>query len=112
MPTYNKLVRDNIPDIIASSGRSYTVKTLSNDDFVRELHKKAKEELIEYLKAAEDGIASNSDAIEELADLLEVIYTLGDLHGASKEELEQVRKQKAEERGGFKQRLYLMDVED
>jgi predicted house-cleaning noncanonical NTP pyrophosphatase (MazG superfamily) len=51
-------------------------------------------------------------AIEELADVLEIIHALAEYHGASIEKVEKVRAQKAEERGGFKEKIFLMEVED
>ena len=50
--------------------------------------------------------------MEELADLLEIIYSLAEVHDASPEELEQIRSEKAEKRGGFQDRLFLINVED
>lgn len=54
---------------------------------------------------------NTEDAIEELADVLEIIHGLADYHGASIEKVEEIRKQKAETRGGFKNRIFLIDVD-
>jgi predicted house-cleaning noncanonical NTP pyrophosphatase (MazG superfamily) len=56
------------------------------------------EELHEYLE---------SGSIEELADLVEVVYALLDCAGVSRDEFEEIRKAKFEERGGFKKKLLL-----
>ncbi|MBO8173101.1 MAG: nucleoside triphosphate pyrophosphohydrolase [Bacillaceae bacterium] len=107
MPVYNKLIRDKIPAIIHQTGKSYQVKTLSAQEYRTELRKKGREELEEYMQAEDDR-----SAVEELADLMEVIYALSEVHGSSTEELEEIRKRKAEERGGFQEKLFLIEVED
>jgi len=76
-------------------------------EYIEELKKKSKEELQEYLNAASD-----EEALAELADLLEVIVTLSEIHGSSYEKLEKIRQDKLFERGGFKERIYLQEVKD
>jgi predicted house-cleaning noncanonical NTP pyrophosphatase (MazG superfamily) len=44
--------------------------------------------------------------------LLEVMHSLAAYHGYDFSEIEEIRKRKAEERGGFENRIYLIDVED
>ncbi|MBX9975191.1 nucleoside triphosphate pyrophosphohydrolase [Cytobacillus firmus] len=107
MPTYNKLVRDRIPEIIERSGKKYTTRVLDQTEYIKELKKKSFEELEEYTNAEND-----EEALEELADLLEIIYALAETHGASIEKVEELRKQKAEERGGYKEKMFLIEVED
>ncbi|MGE6753632.1 nucleoside triphosphate pyrophosphohydrolase [Rossellomorea sp. NPDC071047] len=107
MPTYNKLVRDKIPQIIKSSGKEFSKKILNDEDYIKYLKEKAYEELDEYCGAEEDG-----EAVEELADLLEVIRTLAKQHGATIEEVDAVRKDKAMKRGGFHEKVFLFEVED
>lgn len=107
MITYNKLVRDKIPEIIAESGKKAETKILSNEEFLLELQKKAKEELSEYLNAK-----TEQESVEELADLLEIIRSLAVLHGASFDDLEEVRRKKAADRGGFEKKIFLIGVEN
>jgi predicted house-cleaning noncanonical NTP pyrophosphatase (MazG superfamily) len=104
---YNKLVRDRIPEIIKSSGKLCKIRILHEDEYVRELRKKAFEELEEYMSAKDD-----ESAIEELADVLEIIHSLAEYHGVSIEKVEEVRVQKAEKRGRFKEKIFLIEVED
>ena len=101
--TYNKLVRDLIPDIIEASGKSCRTRILSDEEYLKMLDAKLDEELQEY---HEDG------SIEELADLYELIRTIAVARGYSIGELEVVRKAKAEKRGGFDKRIFLIDVSD
>ncbi|WP_078553771.1 nucleoside triphosphate pyrophosphohydrolase [Bacillus alkalicellulosilyticus] len=107
MPVYNKLVRDKIPEIIAKAGKSFRTKQLTDDEFVIELQRKLKEEIDEYIGAQGHGLA-----IEELADILEIIHALAEVHHSSIEEIEEVREEKAKERGGFQEKIFLIDVED
>jgi len=99
--TYNKLVRDYIPDIIRSSGKSCTTEVLSDENYLRMIDAKLDEELAEY---------HESGSIEELADLLEVIYAAASARGFSPEEVEQVRVRKAHERGSFNRKILLKEV--
>lgn len=107
MPIHNKLVRDRIPEIIETTGKKFTTRILDNKEFIQELRKKSFEELQEYIDSK-----NNEEALEELADLLEIIHALSEYHGADIKKLEEIRKQKAEKRGGFKEKIYLMEVED
>ncbi|RAV17807.1 nucleoside triphosphate pyrophosphohydrolase [Paenibacillus contaminans] len=107
MPTYNKLVRDRIPEIIAGNGKTCSTRILDESEYRAELRKKLAEELHEYLEAAND-----TGAMEELADILELLQALTAVHGSNVEQLEAIRANKAEKRGGFKERIFLIDVED
>ena len=97
---YNKAVRDRIPEIIEQSGDTCNVKTLSDSEFLEALEKKLEEELTEY---------QQSKSVEELADILEVIYRIAKLKEVSKEELETARNNKVKTRGGFAKNLFLIN---
>ncbi|MGJ9457418.1 nucleoside triphosphate pyrophosphohydrolase [Oceanobacillus sp. CF4.6] len=107
MPTYNKLVRDRIPEIIKKSGKDLQTETLNQDRYILELKKKLNEEVEEYQTAA-----TKEDALEELADVLELMYALTNVHGYSIEEVEKIRAEKAEKRGGFDEKIFLIEVKD
>ncbi|MDT3416774.1 MULTISPECIES: nucleoside triphosphate pyrophosphohydrolase [Brevibacillus] len=107
MPIYNKLIRDRIPEIIAATGKRYTTSVLSDEEYLVKLREKCQEELDEYNSAKSDR-----ESLEELADVLEVVYALARVHGASPRDLEEIRRSKAEKRGGFEQKLFLHEVED
>lgn len=98
---YNKLVRDLIPEIIQSSGKSCITAILSDEDYLRMIDAKLDEELAEYHK---------DQNIEELADLLEVLYAAARARGYTLEQLEAVRTEKAANRGTFEKRLLLKEV--
>lgn len=98
---YDKLIRDRIPEIIEGDGKRAVTEVLDDLAFKRYLDIKLEEELKEYLVA---------DSVEELADLVEVVYALLDLKGVSIEEFERLRKDKASKRGSFTKRLVLKEV--
>lgn len=101
--TYNKLVRDNIPQIIKASGKQCIVEVLSDTDYLKMLDTKLDEELLEYHK---------DQNIEELADLLEVLRACAVARGYSVDDLEQIRADKAEKRGGFEKKILLKEVSE
>ena len=101
--TYNKLVRDRIPEIIESSGKTCLTATLSEEAYLHMLDQKLNEELTEY---------QESKSMEELADLIEVIAAVAKARGCSWEELLRIRNQKRGKRGGFEKRILLMEVSD
>ncbi|KHL93066.1 phosphoribosyl-ATP pyrophosphohydrolase [Paenibacillus sp. IHB B 3415] len=103
---YPKLVRDGIPALIAANGQTCRTRIMDEEEYIRELRAKLHEELAEYLREDNDG-----QALEELADLLEVIRALAVTHGGDSGILEQIRAEKAERRGGFKERILLLQVE-
>ena len=100
---YNKLIRDKIPQIIEDSGKKAIVERVSGQEYLDLLNAKLAEELQEYL---------DSQRVEELADLVEVIYAISDYKGVSRQEFEDIRKQKVEERGAFRDKLLLKEVID
>ena len=98
---YNKLVRDRIPEIIEASGKSCVTEILSEKAYLRLVDAKLDEELAEY---------HSDQNIEELADLLEVIYAAAMARGYTLEQLESVRAAKAEKRGAFANKILLKEV--
>ena len=107
MPIHNKLVRDKIPQIIKESGKTPVTKILNEKEYITELRKKSQEELQEYLTAETD-----QEALEELADLLEIIHALAKVHGSTIEEVDKIRVEKAAKRGGFTDKVFLIEVQD
>jgi len=107
MTIYNKLVRDKIPEIIKSSGKEFRTKLLNEGEYIKELKTKLNEETTEYIEAKTD-----EQALEELADVLEIIHSMAVVHGSNFEEVEGIRKAKHLKRGGFQEKIFLIDVED
>ena len=96
---YNKLVRDNIPDIIRKEGYISKTEILTDKRFLSELDKKLSEEVGEYQESKE---------LEELADILEVIYAICSARGYTLDELMRVKDEKQLKRGGFSKKLFLI----
>lgn len=101
MTVYNKLVRDKIPEIIERGGETPNIRTLDEAEYVRLLHAKLDEEVDEFHRDRN---------IEELADILEVVYALADSIGC-REELRETYRKKHEARGGFADRIFLISKE-
>ena len=96
---YNKLVRDKIPTIINAQGKKANIRILTDEEYLRALEAKLDEEVSEFHK---------DQNLEELADILEVLYALAENLGHSKEELLEAREKKHRERGGFRDRVFLI----
>ncbi len=93
-----KLIRDKIPELIRASGETPVLRTLENEEYTVCLEEKLDEEVGEFHKDRN---------LEELADILEVVYALCENLGHSKAELTQVYEKKHAARGGFEQRFFL-----
>lgn len=87
---YQKLVRDNIPTIIEKNGETCVTRTLSDKEY-------------------EDALMNKLQ--EEMADVMEVMYAMGKTCAVSKREIEQVRSQKAAEKGTFSKKIFLVSTE-
>jgi predicted house-cleaning noncanonical NTP pyrophosphatase (MazG superfamily) len=98
---YNKLIRDRIPEIIESSGKTAIVEKVQGEDLLDLLNKKLFEELKEY---------EESNEVEELADLVEVVQAILDYKGVTIEDFNKIREKKNESRGAFKEGLLLIEV--
>ncbi len=92
-----KLVRDKIPEIIKADGKEPITRVLSEQEFLNELDKKLNEEVEEY---------QADKSLEELADVLEIVYTICESRGYAIEDLMEIKAQKKDKRGGFKDRIY------
>ena len=105
--TYNKLVRDRIPEIIEGNGEKPVIRILGEDEYKTELETKLNEEYHEVL-----GTMTSEERIEELADMLEIISALAVLEGRTLDDVVEVAKQKSLKRGGFERRIFLEKVEE
>ncbi|GGN89482.1 nucleoside triphosphate pyrophosphohydrolase [Haloarcula pellucida] len=100
---YDKLVRDRIPEIIEKNGEEPITHTIERDEYATRLLEKLDEEVDEYREGCD---------IEELADILEVVHAIRKERGVTVEELQEIREQKAEQRGRFEDRIILDSVEE
>lgn len=99
---HEKLVRDRIPEIIAKAGKTPVIRVLPEAEYLAALDAKLTEELAEY---------QADKSPEELADLLEVLMAAAEARGYGFEQIERIRQEKAEKRGGFRDRIWLEYVE-
>ena len=101
---YNKLVRDNIPEIIKGNGGEPYTRILDDEVYKKELEKKLNEEYHEVLEA------TGKERVEELADMIEIIKSLAQLEDSTLDEVIEVAQEKAQKRGAFKDKIYLEKV--
>jgi predicted house-cleaning noncanonical NTP pyrophosphatase (MazG superfamily) len=94
----SKLIRDRIPEIVEKKGEKIITHIAGEQEYQEALESKLYEEVDEFLK---------DPSIGEAADVLEVLYTICALKGIDLEMLEEVRKKKLKERGGFEERIML-----
>lgn len=99
---YNKLVRDKIPDIIRNQGEQPNIRILEDAEYRVNLERKLDEEVTEFHR---------DQTLEELADILEVVFALAESKGASKAELLKMYQEKHDKRGGFRDRIFLISKE-
>ena len=102
---YNKLVRDQIPNIIAADGGQPSTRVLDHASYKRALRSKLLEEAKEAESASDEQLAS------ELADVLEVLRALAKAHDMKWEDIEFQATRKRAERGGFDRRIFLEHVD-
>lgn len=101
--TYNKLVRDKIPEEINNlEGRKANYRILEDNEYIQELDKKLFEEAHEFIE---------EHSVEELADLMEVIETIMETKNISHNDVEIARELKNKKKGSFKDKVYLINVE-
>lgn len=99
---YGKLVRDKIPQIIEADGVNPEIRILDKAEKEKELRRKLVEESNELANAKDAG-----GIRKEAADVLEVLYAIIDNNEMTLNEVEDVRIERAESRGGFSQGIYL-----
>ena len=101
MTVYEKLVRDKIPELIRAGGETPHIRILEDEEYHRHLETKLDEEVKEFHR---------DQNLEELADILEVVYALAEEYGG-REELLRLYEKKHEARGGFRERIFLISKE-
>ena len=102
---YNKLVRDNIPEIIAKNGGKPFFRELNEQEYWEYLLKKDEEELQEVKEAS-----SREERKKELADKLELLVAMASYNGFSLQDIIDEANIKKSKNGGFEKRLLLEKV--
>ncbi len=105
--SWNKLVRDKIPDYLAARGIASQTRKLDDDEYYQELRKKLQEEVAEYLEAE-----TPESRCEERADICEVLAALAMFEDGDMDQVEEVKEKKLQERGGFFHRIFLIETNE
>ena len=100
---YNKLVRDKIPNIIKENKKNPIIHIADDREYWKKLKEKLSEELDEFLKESNE---------EEISDILEVIDAICKFKKFDKKKIDEIKKQKAEKRGRFDNKIILDEVKD
>jgi predicted house-cleaning noncanonical NTP pyrophosphatase (MazG superfamily) len=103
---YDKLVRDLVPGILRAKGHRLVTRTLVGKELTDALRAKIDEEAAEY-----DAAADDEHAAMELADLLEVVMALARRRGFSEARIDELRAEKAAQRGAFDRAVFLISAE-
>lgn len=98
MKVYDKLVRDRIPEIIEASGSKCEIEVVSDEIALEYLYKKLGEEVSELLE---------DKNLDEICDIMEVLFAIGKKYGYSEDEVLGRRNEKRDARGGFEGNLIL-----
>lgn len=103
--TVNKLVRDNIPQLIENSGDVCETKFLSEDEYFEALKQKLVEEVQEFIKAM-----TLEQQEEELGDVYEVFLALLKNTKIDLNRFNQKYIEKALKNGRFDKKIYLKTI--
>jgi len=98
---FDKLVRDNIPEIIRENGQEAVYRILDDKEYIERLNQKLLEEVNEYIEL---------NCLNEICDILEVLEALCEAMGISQEDLKLAKSKKAAKNGAFKKRILLEKV--
>ena len=102
--TYNKLVRDKIPEEINSmEGRKAKFRIMGDNEYIKELNRKLLEESNEFVE---------ENDIEELADVMEVMESIMKIKNIQWEEVKKIQTKKRDKKGSFDRKIYLEYVEE
>jgi predicted house-cleaning noncanonical NTP pyrophosphatase (MazG superfamily) len=100
---FDKLVRDKIPAIIEKKGKRVASHIADEIEYWTKLTDKLQEEVDEFMA---------DQKMEELSDILEVIYAICEHQGYKLSDLETARATKHKEKGGFVKKIILDEVTD
>ncbi len=104
---YNKLVRDGIVESIKAKGGQVEFDILEDASYAHALGEKLLEESQELLKAK-----TPTAVCEEIADVLEVLHAIAQLHNLTWSGVEKTNTEKRVAKGGFAKRIFLHSVVD
>jgi predicted house-cleaning noncanonical NTP pyrophosphatase (MazG superfamily) len=102
----NKLWRDKTIENLERIGSKIHWTRLDTEQFIEQLKNKLLEEADEVCRAKD-----KESLIEELADLLEVVCSLCEIHGFTLDDVFHIQDKKRQERGGFQDRKFVTFAE-
>jgi len=100
---YNKLVWDNVPDLIKEKGKECEVRVLDDEEFEIELMKKVEEEA-----SALPETASRQELIDELADVVTCVEYIKTIKKITELELADALERHSRRKGRFENKYYLV----
>jgi predicted house-cleaning noncanonical NTP pyrophosphatase (MazG superfamily) len=100
---YHKLVRDQVPAELRQQHLRPVVQVLTDDQYRLALNKRLQADASGHLK---------DKSLEELSDIVEIIYAIAALRGATPDQLEALRQRKAHQKGGYTQHYFLIETNE
>lgn len=104
--TYNKLVRDGIPTKLTKLDLQFSVRELSDAEFIDHLKAKIIEEAKEISTATPENLAA------EIADLMTVVDSLVSVTGLDRAQIDRIKEEAIAKKGGFANKIFLEWAED
>ena len=98
---YNKLVRDNILEIISNNNQKSNYHIATDEEYKNKLLEKLQEEVCEFITDKNE---------EELADIFEVIEHIITAFNFNKEKISEIKEKKVEKNGKFNKKIMLEKV--
>lgn len=105
--TYNKLIRDKIPEIIKKNGAIPKISELNDEQFKTALREKLVEEAKELAE-----VKTKEEILNELSDVMQLIESIAINNNFSISDIEKQKEKKKRERGAFEKKLFLEYVDE
>ena len=99
----NRVVRDEVPSIMKRNGTEVYCRKLDEMEMVFYLENELQHTIHNYMQSKD---------YEDLVDILEIVYALGERQGISKEELERTRAIKTIAKGSYKMNYFVEYIEE
>lgn len=101
----NRLVRDRMPEILESQNIRYAIEEMKQAEYYQALWHLLNDKVQAAVKMVDD------DLVKELADILEVIDAIANVHNIQCNQIQACQMQRRLDRGAFERRLKLLWTE-